>query len=519
MKIVSAAQMRAIDKYAINELGISAASLMERAGQAVAAAADRMLYLQPGPVIIICGKGNNGGDGLVAARLLHETGSEVLLVLPFSRESLSDDAQREFDRTTSSGVAITPEVSDEQLAQAALIIDAMLGTGITGAVSGVLGELIIRVNKIRGGHGVLAVDLPSGVNADSGAIPGPCITAENTITLGLPKPALVLFPAAIQAGQWQVDDIGFPPDLLESIPPLAVITEVRQACAWLPYRPPTAHKRSVGFALVIAGSFGMNGAAAMCAAAAYRAGAGLVRLAIPASLAEVLNAQLTEVVFRPQPETSNGTLSFRAVNKLLAEASEVQATVIGPGLSRNKATQLAIRRLVAAWPGPLVVDADALTAMAGHDELWQERRAPTIITPHPGEMSRLLATSIAECESNRIATAIKAAQRFNAITVYKGSPLLIAAPDGGVYVNPTGNTALAVAGSGDVLAGTITAMLAQGLPAMPAAALAAFAGGWAAQISSEQLGIRGVTAPDLIAALPAALQQLADTRREDDRSN
>lgn len=519
MKIVSAAQMRAIDSYAITKLGIPAATLMERAGQAVAAVADQLLYQQPGPVIIICGKGNNGGDGLVAARLLQETGNEVLIVLPFSRESLSADAQREYDQAIASRVPITPEVSDEQLAQAALIIDAMLGTGITGAVSGILGKLITRVNKIRGGRGVLAVDLPSGVNADTGEMPGATITAESTITLGLPKPALVLFPAAQQAGHWQVDDIGFPPDLLESVQALAEIIEVRQARAWLPYRPPTAHKRSVGFALVIAGSFGMSGAAAMCASAAYRAGAGLVRLAIPESLVAALNAQLTEVVFRPQPETSKGTLSFRAVNKLLAEADEVQATVIGPGLSRNKATQLAMRRLVAEWPGPLVVDADALTAMVGYDELWQARRAPTIITPHPGEMARLLNCSIAECESDRIATAKRAAQRFNAITVYKGSPLLIAAPDGGVYLNPTGNAALAVAGSGDVLAGTITAMLAQGLPAMPAAALAAFAGGWAAQISSEQLGLRGITAPDLIAALPAALQQLADTRREDDRSN
>ena len=510
MNIVTAEQMRALDRYAIDQLGISSLALMERAGEAVCDDALRMLYDHPGPVLILCGKGNNGGDGLVAARLLHEAGLEVQAVLPFSIESLSPDAQVQLARAGDAGVTITPTVTDADLAQAGVVIDALLGTGVNGAVTGILGELITRTNAQRGGRGVLAIDLPSGVNADSGEMPGACILAEATVTLGLAKPCLVLHPGAGQAGQWRVADIGFPAELLEEIAPYAVLTERAQARRWMPYRPPTAHKRSVGFVLAIAGSFGMTGAASMCCRAAYRSGAGLVRLALPATLCAVLNAALAEVVFRPMPETGAGTLSNKAVSRLLAEADEVQATLIGPGLSRNAATQLAIRRLVAGWPGPLVVDADALTAMAGHDACWQARQAPTIITPHPGEMARLLGQSIAACERDRIATAKEAARRLRAVTVYKGAPTIIAAPDGCACVNPTGNAGLAVAGSGDVLAGCIAALLAQSLPALPAAALAVYVGGLAAQLASDDLGVHGMTALDLIEALPLAMRELAE---------
>jgi NAD(P)H-hydrate epimerase len=264
----------------------------------------------------------------------------------------------------------------------------------------------------------------------------------------------------------------------------------------------------VGTVLVIAGSFGMTGAAAMSSTSAYRSGAGLVRLALPASLVPVLNAQLTEVIFRPMPETSAGTLSFRAVAKLLNEAKDVDAALIGPGLSRNAATQNAIRRFVAQWTKPLVVDADALTALAGADDLLKNRTAPTVITPHPGEMSRLLGKPVKELEEDRIGTAKEAAKRFHAITVFKGAPTVIAAPSGETFVNPTGNAGLAVAGTGDTLAGSIVALLGQGLPAWQAATLATYAGGLAAEMVAEEIGIHGMTAPDLIEAMPTALKSL-----------
>lgn len=509
MKLLSAVQMRALDRYCIDELGIPGPVLMEAAGKAVAAEAELCLRDGNGEVIVLCGKGNNGGDGFVAAQALREAGRRACIVLPFSPDSLSADARVMFDRARAADVPVVDEIDDAALASAALIIDALLGTGVTGPVRGVMGTLIERVNRLRAGRGVIAVDLPSGVDADTGAVYGPAMQAELTVTMALPKPGLVLHPGAEYAGTWTAVEIGFPPEVIARWPAVGEVTDRAQAAAWIPLRPPTAYKGSVGAALIIAGSFGMTGAAAMAASSAYRSGAGLVRLALPASLVPALNATLTEVVFRPMPQTSAGSLSFRAVAPLLAEAGEVQATLIGPGLSRNGATQAAIRRLVAQWPGPLVVDADALTAMAGEDDLWHQRTAPTIITPHPGEMSRLLGQPVAELERDRFATARITAARFNAVVVFKGAPTVIAAPDGALFVNPTGNPGLAVAGTGDTLAGAVTALLAQGLPPLLAATLATYLGGLAADRIANDKGIRGMTAPDLCEAIPYAMKELA----------
>ncbi len=509
MKMVTAEQMRALDRHAINDLGIPGLELMERAGAAVAGEAARLLAAEPGMVIVLCGKGNNGGDGLVAARLLHEGDAAVVAVLPYAPDDLSPDAHAMFDRAVEYGVNIVPEVTDGDLREAALVIDALLGTGLTGAVRGEMAELIDRLNVARAGRGVLAVDVPSGVETNTGQVPGAAVRAEFTVTMGLPKPCLELFPAAEFAGEWAVADIGFPAEVVGGWLAIAEITELEQAAAWLPPRRPAAHKMSVGAALIIAGSFGMTGAAAMAATAAYRTGAGLVRLALPASLVAGLNATLTEVVFRPMPETRAGTLSNHGIDRLLDEVNGVRAVLLGPGLSRHAATAHLIRRLVPRIGVPLVVDADALTAMVGHDVLWRQRERPTVITPHPGEMSRLLGQPTEVLEADRIATAQEAARRFNAIVVYKGAPVVIAAPDGRTYVNPTGTPALAVAGTGDVLAGMITALIAQHVEVAHAAALACYAGGLAATRMSADIGLRGFTALDLIAAIPNGLAEIA----------
>lgn len=323
-----------------------------------------------------------------------------------------------YDRAVAVGVTVQPTISDTELQEAGVVIDALLGTGVTGAVTGVLGELITRTNAARGGRGVLAVDLPSGVQTDTGEILGPAIRAELTVTMALPKPCLVLYPGLQQAGQWYVADIGFPREIVEMQDGVGDITGRSDAASWLPYRPPTAHKHSVGWVLIVAGSFGMTGAAAMASTAAYRSGAGLVRLALPASLISTLNAALPEVVFLPMPEIRAGALGFQAVKQLLAEAGTVQAALIGPGLSHQAATQHAIRHFVANWAGPLVIDADALTALAGHEEVFTTRSAPTIITPHPGEMSRLLGTPVQELERDRLQTAKLAATRFRSQSTF-----------------------------------------------------------------------------------------------------
>jgi len=511
MKLLSTEQMRGLDRYIIDELGVPSLHLMERAGVAVAEAALGLLYERQGEVIILCGKGNNGGDGLVAARALRQDAIPARVVLPFSPHELSPDARTMYDAAKAEDVPFTQAVNDVELRQAGVVIDALLGTGVTGAVRGVMAELIERTNAIRDGRGVLAVDLPSGVETDTGQVHGPAIRAEMTVTMALPKPGLVLYPGAGLAGRWRVADIGFPPEVVAGWLATAEFTERAQAASWVPHRPPTAYKGSVGYALIVAGSFGMTGAAAMAGLSAYRSGAGLVRLALPTALVQVLNAQLTEVVFLPMPQTSAGTLSFKAVARLLAEADHVQAALIGPGLSRNAATAHAIRRLVAEWPGPLSVDADALTAMAGHDELWKARQAPTVITPHPGEMSRLLDKPIKELEQDRIGAAKEVAKKFNAVTVFKGAPTVIAAPDGRAFVNPTGNAGVAVAGTGDVLSGSIVSLLAQGVEPFFAASLAVYAGGLAAERMAEELGgVNGMTALDLIDAMPYTLAELME---------
>ncbi len=499
MKLLSTEQMRALDRHCIDKLGIPGLRLMEHAGEAVAGAALAMLPEHPGPVLVLCGKGNNGGDGLAAARLLQQRGAGVEVILPFAVADLSPDARAMLDFALETGVSISDSISEAALAYAGVVIDALLGTGVTGPVHGVLGELIERTNAVRDGRGVLAVDLPSGVDADTGQAYGPAMRAEVTVTMALPKPGLVLYPGAELAGRWLAADIGFPREVVAGWPAVGEIPERAQAAGWLPERPPTSYKGSIGTALIIAGSLGMTGAAAMAALSAYRSGVGLVQLALPASLVPVLNATLTEVVFRPMPETSSGTLSFHAVARLRGEAGRVQAALIGNGMSRHAATANAIRRLVSTWPGPLVVDADGLTAMAGHGELWLQRKAPTIITPHPGEMSRLLGKPVTELERDRMGTAKDAARNFNVVAVFKGAPTIIAVPDGPAYVNPTGNAALAVAGTGDTLAGSIVAFLAQGVPAPQAAALACYIGGLASEQITARQGLRGMTSLDLIA--------------------
>ncbi|OPZ86379.1 MAG: Bifunctional NAD(P)H-hydrate repair enzyme Nnr [bacterium ADurb.Bin429] len=481
MKLVTAEQMRALDRYAIEELGIPGLTLMERAGEAVASETARLLDAYPGMVLVLCGKGNNGGP----------------------------DARANYDRAVEARVTILSEVTDADLREAGVIVDALLGTGVSGAVRGELASLIERVNALRAGCGVLAVDVPSGVETNTGQVPGTAMRAELTVTMGLPKPCLLLYPAAEFAGEWAVADIGFPPEVVDGWNAVAEMTELEQVSEWVPARRPTAHKMDVGAVLVIAGSFGMTGAAAMAATAAYRAGAGLVRLALPASLTAALNAQLTEVVFRPMSETRAGTLSFHGFQRLLDEVEGTRAVLLGPGLSRHPATAHLIRRLVPLIHAPLVVDADALTAMVGHDRLWRQREKPTVITPHPGEMSRLLGQPATVLEEDRIAAAKEAARRFNATVVFKGSPVVIAAPDGRTFVNPTGTPALAVVGTGDVLAGMIAALIAQRVEVAHAAALACFTGGLAAQRMTAQLGLRGFTALDLIAAIPHGLAEVA----------
>ena len=390
MKLATAAEMREIDRRATEEYGIAGEVLMENAGCAAACAARRLRREAGarGEIVVLCGPGNNGGDGLVIARRLHELGLPARALLLAPGDKLRGDAALNYHRARRCGVPLvetpSPEALRRAVAHAGLVVDALLGTGLNGPVRGEIAEAMAAVSEAstphrrdagatqRGGPLVLAVDIPSGINSETGAVMGAAIRADLTVAFGLPKVGMYCYPGRAYCGEIQVAAISFPPALLEG-PATELITPARAAAA-LPRRGPEMHKGVAGRLLIIAGSRGMTGAAALAANAAVRAGAGLVYLAIPESLNAILEAKCTEPITLPQPETANGGLALAAAEELLERAAECQAVVLGPGLGRAVETAALARRLVAELPGPLVVDADALNALTGQAELLAARR-------------------------------------------------------------------------------------------------------------------------------------------------
>ncbi len=504
MRLVTAAEMRELDRRTIEQAGVPSLQLMEAAGRAVSDAV-RELLPRPrrGPVVIVAGKGNNGGDGLVVARLLHDAGipAEVCL-LPAAAE-LSGDAATNFHRAWWLGVSIYPQASvellNQRLARAAVIVDAVLGTGASGEVHGPAREAIAAMNSAAAP--VVAVDIPSGVHADTGALLGDAVCAEITVTMGLPKLGLFQYPGRAYVGRVQVADIGIPDRIVDSAGLNGYLAEEADVAAMLPARPADMHKGAAGRLLVVAGSVGMTGAAALCALAAMRSGAGLVFLACPRSLNDILEVKCTEVLTRPLPETVDRSLALEAEAELLAQAAEVDAVVLGPGVSQHPETAELVRRLARALPVPTVIDADGLNAFAGRAEELADRPAPTILTPHPGEMSRLTGRSIAEISADRPAAARELAAHTGAVVVLKGAGTVTCAPEGEMWVNPTGNQALASGGTGDVLAGMMGAFLAGGAAPLHAAVAAVWYHGRAAEVVAPP-GRRGLLASDLLDVLP-----------------
>jgi NAD(P)H-hydrate epimerase len=504
MKLTTAAEMRKLDRSAIEGRGIPGLALMEAAGRAATNAVRELLSdAGPGPVIIVAGKGNNGGDGFVVARRLHDAGVPAQVCLLTAASSLSGDAAVNCDRCLKLGVTVhqeaTPALLRSRLATASVIVDAALGTGLSGEVRGLALAAIEAINAATAP--VVAVDIPSGIDADTGAILGEAVRADVTVTFGLSKIGLHQFPGRGSCGQVRVADIGIPPDLVAEANLRANLTEASDAAAMLPPRPPDMHKGVAGRLLVVAGSVGMTGAAALASLAAMRSGAGLVYLACPESLNDILEVKCTEVMTRPLPETDARSLSAAAEGPLVDLAGDVDAVVLGPGLSQHPETAEVIRSLALAADVPLVIDADGLNAFAGHADDLAARAAPTVMTPHPGEMSRLTGLSTREIAADRCAAARSLAEVTGAVVVLKGAGTVTAAPDGEVWINPTGNQGLASGGSGDVLAGMIGAFLAGGSDAPAAAVAGAWYHGRAAEAVARPGG-RGMIASDLFAALP-----------------
>jgi ADP-dependent NAD(P)H-hydrate dehydratase / NAD(P)H-hydrate epimerase len=505
--VLTAAQTQALDRET-EARGIPVAELMERAGHAVARAALAVAGGGYGRrAVVVAGKGNNGGDGLVAARHLARWGMRVAVVLLAEPGALREPSAGKLRRLEDAGVRPRPfsaEVLDRELARANVAVDGIFGTGFRGVAEGPHAAAIEALKASPAP--VVAVDIPSGVEGDTGAVRGSAVRATLTVALGAPKAGDVLFPGAAHAGLLEVADIGFPPDLLRSD---LLLVEPEDAAGLLPERGPEDHKRRSGVVLVVAGSRRMTGAPRLVARGAYRAGAGLVTVAVPSGILSVVQAGLSEATFLPLMQTPAGNVSQSAWEELRTRIRRFDAVAVGPGLSTDDSTPELVRRLVTEAPVPVVADADALNAFVGHAAELAHRRSDLVLTPHTGEFGRLFGMPAEAVLEDRVGFARKAAAETGAVVLLKGARTLVALPDGEVRVNPTGTAVLATGGTGDVLTGMIAAYLARGLPPAEAATLAAFVHGLAGDAAGEAVG-EGVIALDVAEAVPEAVRRLRE---------
>lgn len=511
MKAATAAEMRKIDQIAIKTFGIPGTVLMENAGVETARQVVATLGTVENKMIcIFAGKGNNGGDGFVVARHLFNQGAKIKVFLLGVKSAISGDAKVNLDIIIRMGISVI-EVSHsrdwEKVKIAATfaecLVDALLGTGFTGEVSGDLAqavEIINKSDKLK-----VAVDIPTGIDADTGQIRGSAVRADYTVTLGLPKPGLLIYPGAGCVGKLIMADIGIPVKLLtdnsikQNIITSGSIKEI------LAIRQPDAHKGTTGKVTVIAGSQGLTGAAALTSMAASRTGAGLVTLGTAESLNDIMEAKLTEVMTRPLPETVGRTIGRKALPYIEEMALKSDVLAIGPGLGRQDETMALVRETIMKAECPLVIDADALNALVGHTEILNQAKALPILTPHPGEMARLTGLSVKDVSKDCVTTARHAAGLWGAVVVLKGARTIIAYPDGEVYINTNGNPGMATGGTGDVLTGVIAGLIAQGVTTHAAAIAGVHIHGLAGDIAAATRGTIGLVAGDVVEALPAAI--------------
>jgi ADP-dependent NAD(P)H-hydrate dehydratase / NAD(P)H-hydrate epimerase len=501
-----AAEQRALDEWAINERGIPGIDLMERAGTGLAEVVSEVA--PAGRVAVVCGKGNNGGDGLVAARVLRERGREVSVLLLGDPGELRGDALTNLERLP--GASPEP-FSAGALAGAAAVVDAILGTGFSGEAREPAAGAIEAINAVgESGAVVVACDVPSGVDVSTGEVSGAAVVAGTTATFNAAKPGLWIAPGKTHAGEVRVIDIGIPPvgsggaggpgearGVLIGLISDRVLEQV-------PRRGRESTKFAAGSVLVCGGSRGLTGAPCLASESAMRAGAGYVTACGPASLNAIFASKLLEVMTVPLPD-ADGSLEARAVEPVLERADRADALVLGPGLGRSDEAQEFARQLARYAPVPLLLDADGLNAHAGSIELLADRDAATVMTPHAGELARLLESDSAAVEARRLASVRKAARAAAAVVVLKGDDTLVATPEGLVGVNRGGASALATAGTGDVLSGVIGAYLAKHMDPFAAACAGVLIHARAGQLTAREIGPEGVIASDVIAALPRAL--------------
>ena len=563
MKVLTTAEMRRIERET-DAAGVSYARMMENAGRAVAESCSPLIPPNFGgerggvkgrQILVLVGPGNNGGDGLVAGRYLHDAGAHVTFYI-WKRNIEGDE---NFRLASERDIPILWAEGDDGLAtlrrllgQADVIIDALLGTGVSLPLRGSLREILTVVREeikrrrepkkqealfspslpsltaLPSGHLLVAVDVPTGLDCDTGAIDPAAVPADLTVTFGFPKRGQFLFPGAEYVGQLIVADIEIPPHLADDVQVELATPEMVRAL--LPPRPISAHKGTFGKALVVAGSVNYTGAAYLASAAATRVGTGLVTLALAESIHPILASKLSEVTFLLLPQDM-GVLIPDAIKVLSERIPDYDALLLGPGLGRDKKTVEFVQQLLSVEPGkrgrigfltseevkegkfslpPLIVDADGLNALADTPNWCEQLKGLIILTPHPGEMSRLTGLKVSEIEADRLGVAQQMAEKWGQVVLLKGAYTVIANPEGRVVINPFANPGLATAGSGDVLAGAIVGFLAQGLAPFNAAVAGAYVHGLAGELVRQELGGAGMVAGDLLPILPKVIKLLRE---------
>lgn len=515
MYLVTANEMQKMDRSTIESFGLPGRILMENAGRgATQFFLEQFKDAENKKVGVIAGRGNNGGDGFVMARYLAQKGIRVTVYLLSEHQKVSGDAAANLQLLSPLKVPVIEipgatyfSAHETAMRHEAIWIDAILGTGLRSEVKGFFKDLINFINQSN--KPVFAVDIPSGLNSDTGQPCGACVRADATATFAFAKTGHFLFPGAEYTGNLKIIDIGVPPHIANDVSPLQYLITPDLIRAVFRPRHSDAHKGHTGHLLVIAGSTGKTGAAVMTTTSAMRSGAGLVTLGIPASLNPVLEAQVIETMTEPLPETVNGILDETSVNRIMDLLSDKKCLAIGPGIGTATGTQKLFKNLLQENTKPVVIDADGLNILAGHIEILKDLDTPVVLTPHPGEMARLIRTTSADVQKDRINCARDFSAKFNVHVVLKGARTVVAHPDGRVFINPTGNPGMASGGMGDVLTGIIAGFIAQGHSPELAAHAGVYLHGAAADSLAKNKGPFGYLATDVMNILPEVIKTLA----------
>lgn len=505
-RVCSAAEMRRADAGAAELIGIPGIVLMENAAAACVKKLAEKFELSRVKAAVFCGKGNNGGDGFAAARRLRDAGAEVVIYLVCGR-SFSGDALTNFEIAEKTGCEIVDIYDDSlySISEYDIVIDAIFGTGITGEVRGAACDVIDEINK--NARYVLSVDVPSGLNSDTGEICGRCIKADDTVTFAAYKKGMFCFPGAEYCGRITVGDISMPRTMLEDC--RMCVTDREFVKNAVPPRAANSHKGDYGKVFAVAGSVGMTGAAALCTEAALKSGAGLITLGIAEGLNAIMEQKLTEVMTLPLPQ-KYGHLSDEAAERITEQMKKSSVILFGPGLGRSRDIIKLLSAVLSSSEIPVVIDADGLYALAQDPDMLSDCSCDVVLTPHSAELARLMGCTAEEIEKDRMGMCAQAAERFGATIILKGHYTVVTAADGMQYINTTGNCGMATGGSGDVLAGITAALIGRGAPEGAAAAAAVYLHGLAGDFAAEKVGEDALTPSDILENISCAFRTVSN---------